>query len=90
MGGVSDSDNLPLHHAPEIGDGSKTEEIDELEAEDVVPVLDDGRPLTVNRTYYINCQTVYSMLKTSRLEILVIILHRFPVSPVLFCFSIYG
>ena len=56
MGGVSDSDNLPLHHAPEIEDGSKIEEIDELEAEDVV--LDDDRPLAVNRTYIINCQTV--------------------------------
>ena len=47
-----------MHHAPEIEDGSKIEEIDELEAEDVV--LDDDRPLGVNRTYYINCQTVYS------------------------------
>ena len=38
----------------DIDDGSKTEEIDD--AEDVV--TDDNRP--VNRTYFINCQTVYS------------------------------
>ena len=76
MGGVSDSDNLPLHHAPEIDDGSKIEEIDELEAEDVV--LDDDRPLavvigrillTAKRS---RCIRILSMLKTSRLEILVI------------------
>ena len=37
----------------EIEDGSESEEIDD--AEDVV--IDGNRP--VNRTYYINCQTVY-------------------------------
>jgi hypothetical protein len=45
---------VPALHAPEIEDGSEIEEIDDTE--DVV--LDDDRP--VNRTYYINCQAVYS------------------------------
>jgi hypothetical protein len=43
-----------VSNALEVEDGSKIEEIDD--AEDVV--FDDNRP--VSRTYYINCQTVYS------------------------------
>ena len=40
----------------EIEDDSETEEIGE--AEDVV--FNGDRPLAVNRTYYVNCQAVYT------------------------------